>query len=437
MAIWGSLNTSAIAMNAHSHVLGQISTNIANMNTVSYKEVDSQYQTLMSGGKAGIDYWTATPVDHRQVSGQGSVLSTGWHNDLAINGQGFFLVNTEPDGSGSSYYTRDGGFMNEAYTMATDTDGNGVNDQGSYLITRSGQYVMGYPALDGGGFGATPEAVRFNFDSISPGVATQNIAVKGNVTASEGRAAVYNTSFYAITTGTDASGAQTATGHNLPFNWAHDPASPNGWTVTVPTSTDVASATVTPANVLFKGDGTLDTVNGPSQLTVNVTWNDGSDPSTIVVDITNLTQFASGGGTVVNASATDFYIGSLVQDGQLSGSLTGTFFDSQGTMYGNFNNGVTKPIYRLPIALFAAPDQLEAFNGNLYRPTELSGDASLVTLTDSNSVASVTAGALEQSNVDLEDQFSRMIVTQKAYSMSATALRTADEMIQEATSIKR
>lgn len=436
MAIWGSLNTSAIAMNAHSHVLGQISANVANMNTVSYKEVDSQYQTLMSGASSRFDYWTANPVDHRQVSGQGNILPTGWYNDLAINGQGFFLVNTEADGSGTDYYTRDGGFMNESYALSTDSDGNGTNDQGSYLITRSGQYVMGYPALADGGFGATPEAVRYNYDQISPGRPTTTIDLRGNVAAATG-SETYNTSVYAIATGTDANGDPSATSHNLPLSWTHDPANANTWTVGVPAGPGITSATVSPPTVVFNGDGTIDGVNGATELTVDVTWADGSDPSTITIDISKVTQFSATGGTIANKANDGFQIDGIVQDGELSGSLNRTFFDSQGIMYGGFNNGVTKPLYRLPIALFAAPDLLEAFNGNLYRPTIESGDASLTTVGGSNAVASFAPGSLEQSNVNLEDQFSRMIVTQKAYSMSATALRTADEMIQEASSLKR
>jgi flagellar hook protein FlgE len=431
MAIWGSLNTSTMAMQAHSHNMGQISTNIANMNTTSYKEVETSYQTLLGYQANGnLDYrqYGIDTVDTRRVDVQGVVTGTSRSLDLAINGAGFFVTNSKADGSGDTYYTRDGGFLGNAQQLATDSDGDGQNDQSTILTSQQGHYLMGWAADASGNFGSSLGPVEIYSNAIVPGQATSQVSIGGNVPNVNGLASAgtYQSSLPIIST-TTATGGATAS-HNVTMTWSKVADAQNTWTVDFPAAGDVASATVTPATVLFTGDGRLDTANGPRSIDVTVEWTDGSAPTTFSVDLSDLTQYSTSEGLRIE---------NVTQDGYSDGTLMRTEFDATGVMTGHFSNGVSRALYKLPIATFAAPNKLEALNGNTYVESAESGAPTLRSLTLNDSMAQISPGSLETSNVVLEDQFTRMITTQKAYSSSATVFRTSDEMIQEVRNLKR
>lgn len=429
MALWGAFSTASGAMMAHGHHINQIGVNIANMNTTSYKEVKTSYQTLMAHATPRAEYYTTQPLDTRRVDVQGVVVGTGRRHDLALNGRGFFVTNTEPDGSGDTYYTRDGAFTGRSYQLATDSDGDGQRDRGTYLITQQGHYVMGWPANADGTFPSAAgqlTAVSLNHNAIEPGQATRTITMGANVPNNNGQSGqVYRTTLNTVSTGTE-NGVPVAARHDLVMTWTKVVGTPNTWTIGV-SGDDLASATLSETTVRFNGDGTLDTANGPSAITLDLAWTDGTDPTTVTLDISDVTQFSSSEGLTVNR---------IEQDGYLTGRLQETWFNEQGVLYGTYSNGHTRALYKLPVATFAAPNSLEAYNGNAYRPTQESGEATLTAIEETHGVASVVAGALEQSNVDLEDQFTRMISTQKAYSSAATVFRTSDEMVQEAGGMK-
>lgn len=144
--------------------------------------------------------------------------------------------------------------------------------------------------------------------------------------------------------------------------------------------------------------------------------------------LSQATQFQSTGNIeVIN----------LEQDGIQEGLLNLTFFDSDGTLFGSFSNSDLVPLFRLALATFPAPNNLEAINGNFFKADPQAGRLELQSLGSVTGIAQVVVGASEQSNVDLADQFTKMIVTQLAYSSSATVLRTADEMTQQARDLKR
>ncbi|MEQ9449702.1 MAG: flagellar hook-basal body complex protein, partial [Rhodospirillaceae bacterium] len=100
-------------------------------------------------------------------------------------------------------------------------------------------------------------------------------------------------------------------------------------------------------------------------------------------------------------------------------------------------NGENLNLYKLPIARFESENNLEARNGNVFLQTQDAGDLELTSLGNPAGITQMVVGALEQSNVDLANQFTKMIVTQRAYSSAATVLRTADEMTQAARDLKR
>ena len=146
------------------------------------------------------------------------------------------------------------------------------------------------------------------------------------------------------------------------------------------------------------------------------------------MDLRQLTQLSGNGNVELQ---------NIEQDGLKEGILTSTFFDRSGTLYGKFSNNGTIPLYKLPLANFPAENKLQAISGNLFKYDPLAGQLDLRAVGSLASMAQIVTGALERSNIDLADQFTKMIVTQRAYSSSATVLRTADEMTQQARDLKR
>jgi flagellar hook protein FlgE len=425
MALWGSFTTTAMAMNTHSHRMGQISTNISNMNTTSYKAVETNYKTQMSNSWGGNDFFSAKPVDTRRVSVQGTISSTGNGYDMAINGRGFFVTNSQPDGSGDTLYTRDGIFGTRSATASVDTDNDGQNDQLSYLVSQTGNFVMGWAADGNGGFSSTLGAVQVNHNSIVPARATSTISLSGNVPNNNGVAATFNTTLPVIASNADGTASSN---NNLVLNWSKTVADQNTWTLGLSGSSNLASATITPPTAAFTDEGRIDTSVNSGVYTLNLTWNDGSEPSTITLDMSKMTQFASTDG---------FTVGKMDSDGYLEGRLDHTSFNEFGVLSGYYSNGEVMQLYKLPLANFVAPDNLQALSGNDYRETSEAGAVSLESINSRNGIGIFVPGAVENSNVNLEDQFSRMIITQKAYTMASQAFRTNDEMLQEVRNLKR
>ncbi|MDX2221801.1 MAG: flagellar hook-basal body complex protein [Rhodospirillaceae bacterium] len=423
MTLKATFNTAVQGMQAQSQHLSNISTNIANVNTNAYKVQRTSFQTLLNHVRPVRDakFFSVDTVDTREVDRQGIITQTNRTLDLAINGRGFFVTNTDTDRSGTWQYTRDGALFGQAFPLATDSDGDGQNDQGSYLVTSTGAYVYGWAADENGVFdeqdsldALTP--ITINSNEIFASRATTAITLQANVSAeATGRQSV-GLPFV------DAAGnSRTLTlGFNasLTNNWTLDVSSLNTDFQNVPVS-------VTPPTVEFDGRGRL---LQPANGQIAVTVNDATGPQVITIDISRITQFRADGDLTTQV---------IEQDGFLQGRLDKTFFDENGVLYGSYTNRGLKPLFKLPIATFAAPNSLDAKSGNFFTETREAGARTLNALSAAPNVADIRIGALETSNVDLADQFTKMIVTQRAYSSSATVLRTADEMTQQARDLKR
>ena len=369
----------------------------------------------------GERYFAADTVDTRQVGRQGLILTTQRQLDLAIDGRGLFVTNVLPDGSGDWQFTRDGAFIGQAVQFDTDSDNDGVNDQGSVLTTTGGNTVFGWPARADGTFDEVNditalEPVTINSNQVFPARATSTISLQANLSA-------------------DASGRQSvglpfvdASGQSRTVSVGFMASTTNEFTLdasSLSTSNQPVTVSIQPATVNFTGFGEL---ASPSDGILTLTINDPTGPQTITLDVSKVSQFqATGNLEVIN----------LEQDGLTEGLLRSTFFDRNGVLYGSFSNAGLVPLFKLPMATFPAENNLEALNGNFFKASEEAGNLELRGMGSVTGLAQVVVGALEQSNVDLADQFTKMIVTQRAYSSSAAVLRTADEMTQQARDLKR
>ncbi len=194
-------------------------------------------------------------------------------------------------------------------------------------------------------------------------------------------------------------------------------------TASVSTTTANVVPTVINAmgDIVFKNDATVDT---PQSLTMNLTFDSGATAN-VVLDNSNMTQYAG-----------NYNVASYEKNGQVSASMIDFNFDSEGYISAVFEDLSVRNIYRVPIATFNNPNGLDIQNGEVFGESQFSGSANITTAS-SLGPAVFMPNSKEGSNVVLEEQFSKMIMTQQAYKSSTTAFKTADEMLTTAKNMKR
>ena len=215
-----------------------------------------------------------------------------------------------------------------------------------------------------------------------------------------------------------------------------------GFELTGSTGADELDPTLHPNGLIqsgiitFNGDGSLRTFTDNAGTTslvdqdIAVNWSNGSNANQITIDLgtvglTNgITQF--GAGSDSNGNLVEYDTRFINQNGAQAGSMVNYGFTEDGFLQVEFANGVKRPIYKLAIATFEAPDEMENHTGNVYRQTRESGDY-LLREPGLNGAGNVVASALESSNVDLAEEFTNMIVTQRAYSANTKTITTTDE----------
>ena len=421
--IQGTFTTGVQAMLAQAHDLSNISTNIANVNTTGYKEQGTHFSTLLDETQpVDAKFFTVRTYDFRNVDKQGTITSTQRTFDVALNGRGFLVTNTAQDGTGIWQYTRDGAFFGKAVTLSTSTNGNGQLDQGTLLTTADGSYVYGWAADANGNISEandlkTLTPIMFNNNSVFPSKATTTLSLQANLPADIKSRQNVGVPFI------DASGStRTLTIGFTPAggsNWSLDMSSIDN------TTNQPVSVTFNPPTVSF--DPTAKIIS-PSPAILTATINDATGPQMISVDVSKLTQF--GGDKALTVQ-------NITQDGYIVGRLNNTYFDQNGVLIGSYSNGQVRNLYKLPVASFAADNNLDAVTGNSFVQTAAAGSLNLKGVGNPYGQTQFVPGSIEASNVDLADQFSKMIVTQRAYSSAATIVRTADEMTQAARDLKR
>ncbi|SEH37315.1 flagellar hook-basal body complex protein [Magnetospirillum fulvum] len=206
----------------------------------------------------------------------------------------------------------------------------------------------------------------------------------------------------------------------------------NQWNMRIRSGSDFTVTAVGPNGngdsvpVTFDGSGKIVT---PTELTFSVNW--------LTTGSTTITTPAGSNSITIDTSKMTQYVGtkpgkidikSLDQDGYESGILDSASFNSKGELIGHFNNGRTRTLAMVPLATFTAADQLNPISGTVFERTANAGTMSIDEIAKQGSGNQFVSSAVEASNVDLSDEFTRMIVTQKAYSMNATVFKTADEM---------
>lgn len=195
----------------------------------------------------------------------------------------------------------------------------------------------------------------------------------------------------------------------------------------------VAALTASGPGATFNGDGTPNSFN---VATANIDWANGATNSTIALNLGTAGPIGTGQTDGVTQFSSDFFVSFVNQNGVSFGSFTGVNINDQGIVTAQFDNGDSRAIFRIPLATFANPNGLEPKNGNVYGQTDASGNFFL-NFANTGTAGKVAASALEASTVDLAEEFTSMIIAQRAYSANAKIITTADDMLDELIRVKR
>jgi flagellar hook protein FlgE len=445
MSLYGALFTGVTGLNAQTQSMAMISDNIANVNTVGYKRTTARFATLVTDSGSLTTYSPAgvRASPFRTIGHQGQISTTNSDTDVAITGNGFIVVRTEPSGvNAATLYTRAGSF-------SPDSTGN--------LRNAGGYYLQGWP-LDANG--AIPAAAAdltslqtVNITQFS-GTASATTSLEVGVNLDAGQAAFAGA--YAVDDMANGTVQPhffrnflifDALGGSHELTAAYLKTSTNTWAVEVyaanPSEVTAGATALASGNVVFNGDATLDADNAASTVgtydattgelasTLNIAWTNGALPSAISLDWgTNdlsdgLTQFTS-----------NYNVAFISQNGASVGLLSGVSIDDRGLVIASFTNGQSRALYRLPLSTFADPSSLEAVEGNSYAETNRSGNFNLREA-GTGGAGLFAPSALEASNVDIAGEFTDMIITQRAYSANTRVITTADEMLEELIRLRR
>lgn len=407
-----AFTTSTLSLQSLTHALGTISQNLANVTTGGYRSTETRFKTILSEEVGGV-----TTIDVRHIDKQGQINGTGRDLDIAIAGKGFFTVNTDIGGSGDTFYTRDGSLSTAKGDDISVIGNNGlsITVQEGYLVDKNGYYIQGWAADANGDFTNSGSLVSIRVDNnafINAGLATTTADLRLNLPASD---AAGTARTFAMDMIDSSITAQVAT-----LNFTKG-ATPGQWSISVTTGNPGDTIISTAQPLTFDGEGQP---TGATTYTVAVTWAGGGS-SSVVVDLQNTDQFSG-----------PFLPLGFDRNGYLNSPMTGFSFDHFGRVIANFNDLTTRPIYKIPLAVFVNPNGLEAQNGNVYSETDLSGTVQIYAA-DQSDFAIFVPGAAENSNVVLEDEFTRMIIIQHAYSASAMAFQTIDEILKTTAELVR
>lgn len=458
-----SLYSGVAGLKTHQTKMDVIGNNIANVNTVGFKSSqvlfkDVLYQTTQSatgssngsGGtnakQVGLGTGVAT-VAVTQTSG--SAQTTNNPYDLMINGSSFFVVNR----GGINYFTKVGAFT-------TDDAGN--------LVTGSGDYVMGWqvdPENPNEIKRDTVSALRPEAEenrTAAPELTSQSY-MTGNIDATDPR---LQTEEGVITTVS----IYDSLGYNytVKFKITENTNVPGGYDVAVESIRDENNVDISDrynitvdgsdeaaTTVMFNTDtGAFEGVRtvGNETFLLEITPKDpavdgdvfrdltAANPNDqipgITVDLSNLTMFSDTGECDVET-----HRGKDIDPsdgaGRTVGSLTDVTIDTQGRLYGVYDNGVSKLLGQIAVANFINPAGLEAVGGSLYKETRASGEFDGIGKDIASTGETMTQGVLEMSNVDLSQEFTDMIVTQRGFQANSRIITVSDTLIEELVNLKR
>lgn len=463
MSIFGAMTTAVTGLKANSKALGHISDNIANSQTVGFKRTETNFRDLVTFATSRNTAPGTVLAEARFTNTvQGALEAAQVPTHMAINGDGYFVVSERvaaldnaPVFNQIDYYTRRGDFEVDRY---------------GYLVNGAGYYLQGIKIdpVTGNKVGDVATRIQIVDDFVparqtttidytanlasfpktvvaDPKVANSELMLDatftnnpttfggdGFVQAQDEQLFLDRSLAGGAVTGYDSIGNPV----NVQLRWAKvnnagdgagQGAGADTWNLFYQTSTTATGTAAKWRNVgqayVFNSSGVATpavTSATISNLTVdginlgNITLNHGSN---------QITQFADTNGTV---SVTE-----IEQDGFASGELASIAVSDSGRIVGTYTNGKQLDLAEVTLVKFNADNKLRKLDGGAWAATQDSGEAIV------GASGQIVAEAREASNVDIADEFAKLIVTQQAYSATTRIVTTSDEMVRETLSMKR
>jgi flagellar hook protein FlgE len=418
MSLYGMMRTGVSGMNAQANRLSTVADNIANADTAGYKRSFTEFSTLLMPSTGGAyNSGGVTTTVRSSISSQGVLQYTTSVSDLAVNGDGFFVVR---DASGTPYLTRAGAFV-------PDANGNLVNAAGFQLMAYS--YANGEPSATLNGFqGLVPVTITDQGMTATP---TTEGVFRANLPA----------------------GATPVAAPNLP--------SANAATAEYTAKSSVVVYDNLGNKVLLDvyftntGTGTWEVaVFDQSQATPGTSFPYSGGPlgtASLTFDMTtgNLTGAVdSVSFTVPNGAAMTLDLSTLTQLGaaytpsepEVNGNAPGTIdkveISRDGTIYARYKDGSSKALYKIPLADVVSPDQLTKLAGNVYAQSAESG-AVTIGFAGQGKLGAIISGALENSDVDIAEELTSMIAAQRSYTANSKVFQTGSDLMDVLVNLKR
>lgn len=400
MSLYGTMRTGVSGMNAQANRLGTVAENIANSSTVGYKRASVQFSSMILPTTAGAYNSGGVETSVRySISNQGTFSYTTSSTDLAVNGDGFFIVQ---GGDGVEYLTRAGSFV--------------VQDDGT-LKNSAGYTLMGYEYSST----ADPTIVVNGFNGLEP-IDLSSAAI--SATASTAGWLNVNLPSNAAVGGTEKTSLVSfdSQGNSREIEFTYTKTADNVWSVTGVYAGPPATTVVPATTITFDADGQI---VSPTSLTTTAFTVNGADMEAITIDISASSQLAA-----------DF----SVEDGDINGNgaseVVGYEIDEYGVVSVAYDNNELVPRFRVALASVQSPDNLNPVAGNLYTQSNSSGVV-VMGYAGSSGFGSILSGALEDSNVDVAEELTAMIESQRNYTANSKVFQTGSELMETLVNLKR
>lgn len=401
-------------LNAASKSLEVIGNNVANANTVGFKESQAQFadvyaNSLTGAGASQVGIGVKVAQVAQQFT-QGNVTASNNPLDVAINGGGFFRMSN----NGTVTYGRNGQFQ---------------LDKAGYIVNATGSRLTGYGVSASGVLASgAPTDLNINTSDITPKTTTKvNAVLNLNSGSAVPTTTPFNMADPTTYNNSTAVSVYDSLGNAHTLQTFYVKTAPNTWKVYaandgVPIGYIPPAAPVAVGTMNFASDGSL--IPG-APLTVPLVVSTGATtPFPVSIDYTGTSQYGS-----------SFSVSALKQDGYTSGRLSGFSISADGTIVGRYTNGQSATLGQVVLANFTNPNGLQSLGNNLWTETATSGPA-LVGTPNSGSLGVLQSSAVEDSNVDLTAALVNMITAQRTYQANAQTIKTQDQVLQTLVNLR-
>ena len=432
MSLVSSMYTSANGLEAHSDAMNVVSDNIANVNTVGFKQGQARFSDIIAAtpdmapnGKLG----QGAVVSHvSEAFTQGALLSTGLATDVALQGDGFFIVKGDYNGTTGNYFTRAGQFHIDTTGMLVNADslpiqGYTADNKGSLQAAVLGDINLA-------GSQSLPPLPTSNISAVANLDSTAPVPVNAWDPANPSTTSNFSTSVTVY----DSRGQA----HNVDIYFRNDGANTYEFHAMVNGSEVGGGTPGTPFEIQtgtlnFDTNGAL-TAQAPNQQAVD--FNDATPGQAINFSFGDDTANGGTGLKGVTSYASTSTTHSIEQDGYAEGELTSLSISGEGILQGRYTNGTQRTIGQIAVAKFTNNQGLERVGGTLYVATLESGQAA-VGAPGSGGRGSIAAGSLEQSNVNLSQEFINLMTYERGFQANTRTVHASDEMLQELVNLRR